>query len=264
MSTYLIGDVQGCYQELQNLLAAIDYQPDRDQLNFAGDLVSRGPDSLAVLRFIKSLKNSHIVLGNHDLHLLCVGHHVSLPHPHDFDAILNAPDKNDLLEWLRFQPILHVNQQQNYAMVHAGIPPQWNMSNAIEHANALSDALKGEDFLALLQNMFGHEPTKWHDNLTGFDRLRYITNGFTRIRFCTIDGELDLVNKGATIDTPNTYRPWFEWTQHKTDIVFGHWAALEGQCSRPHYYAIDTGCVWGGRLSALRIEDKKLFSVAAT
>lgn len=195
--TYIIGDVQGCYVELQKLLECIDYNPDRDQLAFVGDLVNRGPDSLSVLRFLKQLRNPWIVLGNHDLYLLILGYKLmpSTAYSHTLDAVMNAPDAEDLLEWLRHRNLLLFNAQTNMALVHAGIPPQWNIHRSLDLAAEVEHALQGPDFKNYLSNLFGDTLTAWDPFSTGPLRLRYITNAFTRMRLCTQDGELDFHNE---------------------------------------------------------------------
>ncbi len=263
MATYIIGDVQGCFDKLQQLLAHISFNPNKDRLGFLGDLVNRGPNSLNTLRFIKSLKNPIVVLGNHDLFLLALGYGViEDQHNHTLNDILTAPDKIELIDWLRHQPLLYINQADHYLMVHAGIAPQWSVSQAEVYANEVSQALTGKHYLDFLSHMLGDEPDTWNETLTQWDRLRYLTNAFTRMRFCTAEGQLTFA-RDINIAEQKQYRPWFEWrgTRAEIDILFGHWAALEGKCTQPHCYALDTGCVWKGQLTAMRIEDRKLFSV---
>lgn len=267
ISTYLIGDVQGCYRELQVLLSVIDFNPDRDRLGFVGDLVNRGPESLATLRFIKQLKDPLIVLGNHDLYLLAINAGcIDVEAQHLLQPILEAEDKLDLLEWLRHLPLLI--REDFGVMVHAGIPPQWSIEQALQHAREVevvlqSDSINNmltqyEDFLTQL---VGNQPDCWNFELSGFDRWRYIVNALTRMRFCGAHGELDLISKRSTTADPSRFKPWFEWYHGDTDIFFGHWADLKGQCDHPHVYALDTACVWGEKLTAIRIEDRQLFSV---
>lgn len=263
MSTYIIGDVQGCYFALQRLLETINFNPEIDNLQFIGDLVNRGSESLATLRFIKNLKNKTVILGNHDLHLLTVGYGlISMNSTDTFDDIIHAKDKIALLDWLRHYPLIHFDKNKNYLLVHAGIPPQWNIDDAIHYAKEVNDILKGPKYLEFLKVMHGNNPDTWNKTLKGYDRLRYIVNAFTRLRFCEENGRLDFSNKTEQSANKNL-KPWFEWrkTHEKPDIIFGHWASLKGKCKKSHYYAIDTGCVWGGSLTALRIEDKQLFSV---
>jgi len=264
MATYLIGDVQGCLDELQHLLDKIQYEPKHDCLGFVGDLVNRGPKSLATLRFIKSLNNTEIVLGNHDLHCiaLCYGV-IERDNHHDLQSIAHASDCDELMHWLRQQPLMRINAQQHYALVHAGVAPQWSLEQALEHADEVQQWLAGDDYMSLLQNMYGDQPDEWHDTLSGWARLRYIINAFTRMRFCSQSGKLDLSNKTNQSSDPTVFKPWFEWQTPSIDVVFGHWAALEGKCNQPGYFAIDTGCVWGKQLTALCIETRQLITVNA-
>lgn len=262
----MIGDVQGCYTDLQCLLEIINFNPESDTLQFIGDLVNRGPESLATLRFIKNLKNKVIILGNHDLHLLVVGFKLISPNIVDtFNDILYAKDKIELLEWLRHCPLIHFDRNKNYLLVHAGIPPQWTIDEAVSYAKEVEDILNGPHYLEFLKVMHGDYPDTWNETLQGYDRFRYIVNALTRLRFCEKDGKMDFANKTKQTSKENL-NPWFKWRNNheKSDIIFGHWASLAGKCKKPHYYAIDTGCVWGGSLTALRIEDKKLFSVACS
>lgn len=268
MSTYIIGDVQGCYTELQNLLTLIHFNPEQDRLGFSGDLVNRGPDSLSVLRFIKSLGNAIVVLGNHDLFLLALAYHPeAYTHPHTLQAVLNAPDKLELLDWLRAQPLLYHDASLHYLLSHAGVPPQWGLEEALSYAHEVQNALTGESFELLLRNLVGNHPACWDRHLKGHDRLRYIINVFTRMRHCTPRGCLDFKSKERVSQSSPHYKPWFKLIHPKdygnNSILFGHWAALEGKVDVPHIYALDTGCAWGHSLTALRVEDKQLFSVPA-
>ncbi|ABS77008.1 bis(5'-nucleosyl)-tetraphosphatase (symmetrical) [Coxiella burnetii] len=265
-NTYIIGDVQGCYRELQELLELIQFDSTKDRLGFVGDLVNRGPNSLEVLRFLKSLSSPLIVLGNHDLYLLILGYGL-MPedsYEHTLHAVLQAPDKLELLEWLRHCPLIRYEKSLSAVLVHAGLPPQWNIKESILHAEEISTALKGPHYLAFLKNLFGNEPSQWKDDLEGQDRLRYICNAFTRMRFCDAKGHLDLESEGKTNQAPSRFRPWFEWRnpqEDNVDIVFGHWAALNGQSSAPHTHALDTGCAWGYKLTAINLKTKERFSV---
>lgn len=264
MATYIIGDVQGCYQELQDLLQQINFNPNSDQLGFVGDIVNRGPNSLEVLRFIKQLKNPWVVLGNHDFYLLILGYNL-IPvnsHEHTLSSVLEAPDKLELLDWLRHQPLIYV--ENNALLVHAGLPPQWSVEKSLQHANEVETLLRGANFKSFLTYLFGDTPSQWDESLTGHNRWRYITNSFVRMRFCSRHGELDLKANGKISTNAKKYRPWFDWFNHsqdKIDIYFGHWAALNGKCDAPGCYALDTGCAWGYCLTALRLEDKKRFKV---
>lgn len=261
MSTYIIGDIQGCFDSLMALLGQISFNPNRDQLGFVGDLVNRGPKSLETLRFIQSLSNPIVVLGNHDLHLLALFFNSAQKHHSTtLDAILNAPDCRQLIDWVLHQPIMIKHPTHDAVMVHAGIPPQWSTTTALTLAQETSLALQ-HDPKKFLSHMYGDLPSLWTDQLAGYDRHRYIINACTRMRFCTKNGELDLINKSNRTDNSHL-KPWFQWRNesHKT-ILFGHWASLEGKCQSKNIIALDTGCLWGGKLTAIRLEDKQLFQV---
>ena len=274
MTTYAIGDIQGCYSALTRLLETINFQPKNDQLWLAGDLVNRGEDSLATLRMLKGLGDSvSLVLGNHDLHLIAIARgHTHLRPKDTLAPILHAPDCNDLIDWLRQQPLMVKEkvEQQHWVMTHAGIYPLWKVKQARRYAAEVEAVLQSDGIDQFLAEMYGNQPQCWDEQLTGTDRLRFITNAFTRMRFVGRAGELDMANKTSDSAADADYQPWF---QHPTSLerlntakyqfIFGHWAALEGQCPRPHIFALDTGCVWGGQLTALRLEDQKLFQVAA-
>lgn len=264
MSTYLIGDLQGCFDSLQALLTTIQFNPQQDQLGFAGDLVNRGPKSLEVLRFINGLSNPIVVLGNHDLHLLALYfHRDKVKGNGTLTQILESNECDHLIDWLIHQPLLTIGEQSAYALVHAGIPPQWTIENAKEHAKTVECALQKNPEL-FLKNMYGNFPNEWHDDLEGWDRLRYIVNAFTRMRFCNAKGTLDLDNKTDVSTNPNL-KPWFNWrTPSDTTIYFGHWASLEGKCDAKNIIALDAGCLWGGQLKAVRLADKKVFTVSNT
>ena len=259
MATYAIGDVQGCYEELQALLARLAFDPAQDRLWFVGDLVNRGPDSLAVLRFVRGLGQAAVVvLGNHDLHLLCVAEGYADKRGDDtLDELLAAPDAPQLLEWLRGRPLMHVEHQ--YAMVHAGLLPTWSIDKAQALAREVEQALRAPDHRQFLSKMYGSTPTAWRDDLAGWDRLRVIVNAMTRLRFCNTAGEMELRAKGAK--APPGYRPWFEMrAPRELPIICGHWSAL-GLKLADRLAALDSGCVWGGSLTALRLEDRNLFQV---
>lgn len=269
MSHYCIGDVQGCFSELTALLTKINFDPKHDTLWFTGDLVNRGPQSLEVLRYVKSLGDRALtVLGNHDLHLLAVVSGKAKVKSQDtFDDILNAPDCNELCDWLRQQPLLHHDAKLGYALVHAGLPPQWNLEKALQCAHEVESVLRSDKYADFFAHMYGNEPNRWDEKLTGNDRLRIITNYLTRLRFCDAKGTLELITKSESHTPPHGYLPWFKIPQRKTkilNILFGHWAALGGHTDEAHVYALDTGCVWGNCLSALRLEDGQRFSVHCT
>ncbi len=258
MALYAIGDVQGCYPELQRLLAEVNFDLKRDTLWFAGDLVNRGPQSLEVLRFVKGLGERAVtVLGNHDLHLLALLMGARKPHHKDtLDSILTAADRDEWIDWLRRCPLMHCDDQLGYVMLHAGLPPQWSIDEAQQRAAEVEKVLRGDDYATFIGHMYGNQPDQWSDQLHGWQRLRYITNCFTRLRFCDEVGRLELNEKGAPGSQPEGYQPWFELRdvqQDNVDILFGHWSTL-GMRLPGNLHALDTGCVWGGPLSALRID----------
>jgi len=266
MSTYAIGDIQGCFSTLQALLAKIHFDPKQDRLWFTGDLVNRGPQSLEVLRFIKDLGDQHdTVLGNHDLHLLAVAYGVGKSAQKDtLQAILAAPDRHELIEWLRHRPLLHGGDHHHYVLTHAGIAPQWSLTQAIALAKEVETVLRSDRPELFLRHMYGNQPDQWQETLQGPERWRCITNYFTRMRFCYADGRLELAYKGKREHAPQDLMPWFLVPDRRNadvDILFGHWAALGGVTDIPHVYALDTGCVWGHALTAMRLEDQQRFSV---
>lgn len=246
------------------MLEKINYNPSRDHLWFVGDLVNRGPDSLQVLRFLKNVPNLRMVLGNHDLYLLILGYGLvpSDRYPHTLHAIMAATDRLELLDWLRHQPLLHFDGGKQAVMVHAGIAPQWTVAQSVNYAAEVEQVLQGAHFKAYLKNLFGDQPASWREALVSQDRWRYITNVFTRMRVCQADGTLEFdCQDPCKIDKLN-YRPWFEWRKPEpVDIFFGHWAMLDGKCSVSRCYALDTGCVWGKFLTAICLENKRLFSI---
>ena len=269
MASYAIGDVQGCYQPLRRLLGEIKFQPGRDRLWLVGDLVNRGPDSLAVLRFIRDLgSHASVVLGNHDLHCVAAAYGIRKPHAGDtLQQVLDAPDSQELIEWLCQCPLLHEEPGYPYLMVHAGIPPAWDAVTARRCARELEQVLRGSKRLGFLRNMYGNEPDQWHPDLTGTFRLRYITNAFTRLRFCYPDGRLDFHETRPPGEQAPELVPWYAFAGRQSQglpIIFGHWASLQAhQALDPRYrvFHVDTGCVWGGTLTALRLEDQQYFSV---
>lgn len=265
MATYAIGDIQGCLEPLQCLLQEIKFNPSKDKLWLAGDLINRGPDTLETLRFLYRLRDSiTIVLGNHDLHFIAVYYGLRKRGKNDtLDELLRAPDCADLVYWLRQQKLVHHDPRLNFTMVHAGIPPQWDISEALAHAREVENVLQTDKVEIFLAGMYGNLPNRWNDNLAGVDRLRLITNYFTRMRFCSADGELELQTKESVDAAPIGFAPWFSFAERKTwdqRILFGHWAALEGRTDVENVYALDTGCVWGGSLTALRLEDERWFA----
>jgi bis(5'-nucleosyl)-tetraphosphatase (symmetrical) len=258
MAIYAIGDIQGCYDELLNLLDLIGFNPANDQLWFVGDLVNRGPKSLETLRLIKSLGDSAItVLGNHDLHLLAAScAPLSTNRKTALNQVLIAPDRDELIDWLRYRPLFHYNDQ--FCMVHAGISPQWDFTQTQKMAHAVESVLQSKDYKKLLKAMYGETPDLWSPQLSGMARLRYAINCFTRMRYCTKAGRLDLNFSGSPGSQPATLMPWFNVPGRKNfdhKIVFGHWSSL-GYYQGNGCYAIDTGCLWGGQLTALRLGDE--------
>ena len=260
MTVYAVGDLQGCLQPLQCLLKEVAFDPAKDRLWLVGDLVNRGPQSLATLRFLYAMRDSLIcVLGNHDLHLLAVAHNRErLKKADTLQEILDAPDRDELLNWLRQQPLLHYDAERDTLLVHAGIPPQWTLSKALKRAAEVQDALRDDTRLPLfLEGMYGNQPARWDKGLRGIERLRVITNYLTRMRFCRADGTLDLKSKEGPGEAPKGFAPWFSYANRKTrkhKIIFGHWAALEGRCSQPNLFALDSGCVWGGAMTLLNLD----------
>ncbi|WP_047289584.1 symmetrical bis(5'-nucleosyl)-tetraphosphatase [Pseudomonas protegens] len=260
MATYAVGDLQGCLEPLQCLLEQVAFDPARDRLWLVGDLVNRGPQSLETLRYLYSIRHSLVcVLGNHDLHLLAAWRNVErLKKSDTLREILEAPDCEELLQWLRQQKLMHYDEARNIAMVHAGIAPQWSLKKAQKCAAEVEEALRDDNLLdPFLDGMYGNDPAKWDSDLKGVTRLRVITNYFTRMRFCTSDGKLDLKSKEGLDTAPPGYAPWFSHKERKTrdlKIIFGHWAALEGRCNEPGIFALDSGCVWGGAMTLLNVD----------
>jgi bis(5'-nucleosyl)-tetraphosphatase (symmetrical) len=258
MPTYAIGDVQGCFGDLKRLLQDVGFDRKKDKLWFLGDLVNRGPNSLEALRFVKQLGDRAVtVLGNHDLHLVTQHEGFERPRKDDtFQDVLRAPDAKELVDWLRTRPMMHV--EGSYAMVHAGLLPQWSIQKALSLGREVEQALTGSDYREFLKNMYGSEPEEWSDSLTRWDRLRVIVNAMTRLRFCTPQGKMDFRAKGTT--PPPGYVAWYEIRDDKEIILCGHWSAL-GVKLTDRLAALDSGCVWGGKLTALRLEDRRLHQV---
>lgn len=259
MALYLIGDVQGCDSALQHLLDNIFFSPSRDTLFFLGDLVNRGPDSAGVLRRLMRYGSSaQCVLGNHDLHLLAIAHGVRAPHRKDtLNELLAAPDCPAMLDWLRGQrmAILERIDGHEVLMVHAGVLPGWSASKTIALASEVETVLRGPSLGEFLKDMYGDRPAAWDDALTGSTRLRVIVNALTRLRFCSVQGEMEFASKDGADTAPTGYLPWYEIPGRLSTpvtVAFGHWSTL-GWLNRPDVLALDTGCVWGGCLSALRL-----------
>lgn len=266
MAVYAIGDVQGYFDPLQRLLAKLRFDPLRDTLWFVGDLVNRGPHSLQVLRFVRDLGEGAVtVLGNHDLALLTVAEGLSPIKPKDtFNTVLHAPDAEMLLDWLRHRPMLHHDAALGFTMVHAGLPPQWDLKQAMACAAELEAVLCGPDYRAFLARMYGNEPRIWRDDLRGTERLRFITNCLARMRFCNDAGALSFKEKGPPGSQPANLKPWFQVPGRRNaelNIVFGHWAAL-GYHREPGIYGLESGCSWGNQLTALRLDGRhEVFSI---
>ena len=264
MATYAIGDIQGCFDSLQQLLAKCAFDPAHDRLWLVGDLVNRGPRSLETLRFVKSLgKAALTVLGNHDLYLLMVAEGGAKARGKDdtLQPILDAPDCAELLDWLRQQPLCHV--EDDYCMVHAGLLPQWSIKKARKLAREVEAALQGEQYREFIANMWGSQPDRWSDDLEGWPRLRAVVNAMTRMRFCSADGVMDFKVKGELARAPAGYMPWFEVPGRKSAksvLVTGHWSALGFRLS-DNMLALDSGCLWGGHLTAVRLEDRQVFQI---
>jgi len=266
MATYLIGDIQGCYGPLQRLLDKIRFDAAADQLWLCGDLVNRGGQSLKVLRFLQSIRDQLVItLGNHDLYLL--SEHARLPEGNssnpEFHRILNASDRQQLMDWLRFQPMAHWNEAHQIMMVHAGVVPQWSVAQTLACAAEVEQILRSDQSEEFLSKLNKSKLRRWRDERTGLPRLRLISNILTRIRFCDYRGKVLWSASGPPGSQPKPYLPWYKHKNRQTRdvrVVFGHWAAL-GLRIKKQIVAMDSGCVWGGRLSAFRVEDERLFQV---
>lgn len=264
MSTYVIGDIQGCFEALQLLLDKIRFDRSRDRLWLVGDLVNRGLHSVEVLRWARDLGDRIVtVLGNHDLHLLAVAEGFVPAHHNDtLEDVLTAPDRHELLEWLRQQKLIHF--EHGWLLVHAGLLPQWTVPQAVALGREVEAALHGDGYRHFLAHMYGNEPDHWEDDLSGVARLRVITNAMTRLRFCTPAGVMEFTHKGPPSKRPEGFLPWYEVPERRSRgalIAFGHWSA-HGLDVQNDYCALDTGCLWGGHLSAMRLEDRMLFQVS--
>ncbi len=265
MPTYAIGDLQGCYEPLCRLLDKLNFDPARDQLRFAGDLINRGPDSLKTLRLIYSLRQSAMtVLGNHDLHTLAVFYGRQRGKKKDtVDAIYEADDAEILLSWLRQNPLLHWDEVRRMLLVHAGIPPQWTVQQAADYAREVERVLASTTAPQYFQAMYGNEPSCWDEALQGMDRMRLITNYLTRMRFIDSRGCLELTHKEGLEKAPSGFNAWFQFPrQDDIRILFGHWAAIQGYTGLPNYIGLDTGCVWGGNLRAMNLDTSELIEVS--
>lgn len=267
MSIYFVGDIQGCYSELDALLTKINFSSTHDLLYIAGDLVARGPDSLATLRLIKSLgQSAKVVLGNHDLHLLAI--HAGIRHAKPQDALtklLSAPDREELLNWLGRQPLIQKLPGEETYMTHAGIPPHWSPAKAMKFAKKAHKKIASAQQHEWLSIMYGEKPNHWDDADDKITKFRYTINALTRMRFCHADGSLDFDCKNNLKNAPPELTPWFEFDHipSNTHWLFGHWAALMGECRPSNVFALDTGCAWGHHLTMLRWHDKQIFTESA-
>lgn len=264
MATYAIGDLQGSNSSLQKLLADIGFDARRDRLWFVGDLVNRGTESLQCLRFVRSLGDGAVtVLGNHDLHLLCVAEGTArLRNGDTLQPVLDALDREALLDWLRHRPMLHIEGE--HVLVHAGLLPQWSVGKAKALAQEVESALRSSGYRDFLAAMYGNQPDCWSEGLKGFDRLRVIVNAMTRMRLCTPGGRMEFSHKGEPANYPAGYLPWFDVPLRKSadsTVICGHWSALGLKVER-NLLSLDTGCVWGGALTAVRLEDRTVFQVS--
>jgi bis(5'-nucleosyl)-tetraphosphatase (symmetrical) len=266
MAIYAIGDVQGCYGALQALLARVKFDPAADRLWLVGDLVNRGSQSLEVLRFVKSLGASAVtVLGNHDLHLIAAAAGCAkLGKGDTLQPVLQAPDRDELLAWLRAQHLAYAEGE--YLMVHAGLLPQWSAADVLRLAGEVEALLRSDGYENFLKKMYGNHPAQWDESLTGDDRTRVIVNAMTRMRFCTAEGSMEFREKGGPQNAPDGYFPWFDAPGRKTahlTMVCGHWSAM-GFVQRPDLLALDSGCVWGNRLTAVRLDDRQPTQLACS
>jgi bis(5'-nucleosyl)-tetraphosphatase (symmetrical) len=267
MATYAIGDIQGCYHAFQALLKKIQFDAKHDTLWLVGDIINRGSGSLEVLRWCYAHQDSlHMVLGNHDLHALAVKHLIKKAHKYDtLQGSIDAVDSDVLFDWLRHRPLMYAQTiaGNDYAMVHAGLFPQWTFQDALKLANEVEATLQSESYQEFLTYMYGNQPSHWHEELKGFDRLRVITNAMTRMRVCTALGEMEFEFKGELNDIPQGFMPWFDVPNRlseDTTIICGHWSAL-GLRQRNNVHALDTGCLWGGKLTALCLENQVITQV---
>lgn len=265
MATYAIGDIQGCYTPFSRLIEQIRFDPACDRLWIAGDLVNRGPHSAEVIRVVRGLGDAAVtVLGNHDLYLLMVAAGAAQRTRDDtLGNVLSAPDRDELLDWLARRPLTHL--EDRYLLVHAGLVPQWRATQAAQLGAEVEAALRGPKRREFLKHLLGDKPARWDPELRGWDRLRFIVNVMTRMRFCTPDGRLALAAKGHPSRAPSGTVPWFRignaaWATHT--VVCGHWSAL-GFHREPGVIALDSGCVWGGQLTAVRLDDGRVFQQSA-
>ena len=258
MAVYAIGDIQGCVLEFEELLEKIEFDPGSDQIWITGDIINRGPNSLEALRLAKKFTNCiFTVLGNHDLHLLAVANKIRRSRAGDtIKPILEAPDRDELLHWLRHQPLVHVDKNLKTLMIHAGVYPGWSKKQLVSYAAEVESILQSDDYSHLLKNMYGNKPVLWTKSLKGWDRYRFIINTLTRMRFCNKNGELNFTQKGKPDSRNTRLVPWYEHEKIKCSkwrIVFGHWSAL-GYFQKNNIISLDSGCVWGGKMTAVRLD----------
>lgn len=260
---FAVGDLQGCREPLERLLDDVKFNPKKDELWCVGDLVNRGPDSLGTLRLLYEMRDSiKVVLGNHDLHLLAIAYGQKKPKGHEeLLNIVEAKDGKTLLKWLRQQPLFYWDQERDIAMSHAGLPPMWSPKKAVKRSQEVEAVLQSPDHKAFYAAMYGNEPDTWDKSLEGMERLRVIVNYFTRMRFIGPEGQLELASKEGTGAAPKGCRPWFEFPNNLkgTQLLFGHWAALEGLFNHPDVIGLDTGCVWGGDLTMINVDSGKRY-----
>jgi bis(5'-nucleosyl)-tetraphosphatase (symmetrical) len=264
MTVYAIGDVQGCHQQVLNLIDKIRATTPDARYVFVGDLVNRGPRSLEMLRYLRSMgERVKVVLGNHDLHLLALAHGIRKPHRSDtLDAILEAPDRRELLDWLRYQPLALM--ESGHLIVHAGVVPQWTVEQTLALAQEVADQLCSPNWLDFMHHMYGNTPERWDDALQGADRLRCIINALTRIRYCRVDGTMEFTSTESSTDSVEGYMRWFDVPGRKTaghPVVFGHWSTL-GLTLREDLIGLDTGCIWGEKLTAVNLLDHSVIQVS--
>lgn len=263
MTTLVVGDVQGCYGEFRELLAAMQFREGEDRLWLVGDLVNRGPDNVATMDYVMSVPGVVTVLGNHDLHFLAVARGFKRPVRGDtLEDLLASPRLGEIVDWLRRCPLFHRDPALGCVLVHAGVPPIWTLDECARHAREVETVLAGDDYDAFLREMYGNQPDTWDEQLAGQARLRIITNYLTRLRYCTPTGRMELTHKEKV--RPEGFTAWFDIPRpagEDATILFGHWAALEGRTGHPDRIALDTGCVWGRSLTGLRLEDRMFFSV---
>lgn len=263
MATYIVGDIQGCYDPLRRILDRVGFDPPNDKLWAVGDLVNRGPASLDVVRFVRSLGSSFwSVLGNHDLHLLAVAFETRKPRKKDtLEQLLRASDRDEIVDWLRRLPLAFYGE--NTLLVHAGVPPDWSLEQTLQRSGEVEGWLRGEQIREYLSNMYGDQPDAFREQQDAITRARTITNVLTRLRFCSPDGRLDFDSKGGLESCPRGMRPWYAHEQRVlagTPVAFGHWAMLYGRVETNNVFALDSACVWGHELTLMRSSDRKRFS----